>query len=380
MRQFAACTATILLSLSCLALAQEKRSAATNRPCVFAVWLPAAASLEVEGYVTKSRGEFRLFESPPVPVGRTYVYTLRAIHGGIVVTRAIEVSPDKQTEIDLRPDFGIPVPAQPQKKPEPQEKATKPAEQKTESKPPSKQPSSPAFTIHGFRDVVVAVGGTATLRVSVQRQGLDSLISLEFSGLPKGVTFSQSTIPANADHLDLTIRAAADTAPGKYAISVTAKTPAYQQVAKFTILVVEEVKVKPALPPVAKPAEKKTSSSASPDDRKSPSPGDQPAIQHPLGFLAVAGPELITLSPGQSAKVVFKVWRKAVTGEVHFRWISVPESVSAPSATLKSEEDTAVMLLTVAADAAPLSRDCRLQVATAGGAIRLEIPVRVEIR
>ncbi len=382
MRRYATFCLAALITLTALGLAQDKKP--QERPCIFTVLLPAHARLEIEGYVARSRGEIRLFESPPVPVGRTYTYTLRAIHGGIVVTRTIEVSPDKHVEIDLRPDFGIRVPvhppAKPDKKPEGPEKVTKPPQKETLPKTPTEKPAPlGSFSISGFRDVMVTAGGTVSLRITVQRENLDTLIGLEFSGLPKGISVNQTTIPAKANHLDLMIRADSSVNPGKYLITVHAKATGVQRSNKFHILVVEEIKAKPALPPVSKP-EQKTPQPTKPEPNANPAPVEQSTIKHPFGFLTVSGPKSVTLSPGQTAVITLKITRKQVGGLVHLRWLDLPSYFSAPAVNLKEDADTALLSLSVPAGAAPISREVRLQIATAGEAVRLEFPIRIEIR
>jgi hypothetical protein len=382
MRRHATFCLAALITLTALGLAQDKKP--QERPCVFTVLLPANARLEIEGYVARSRGEIRLFESPPVPVGRTYTYTLRAIHGGIVVTRTVEVSPDKQVEIDLRPDFGIrvpvPPPAKPDKKPEEPEKVTKPPQKETQPKPTTEKPAPVgSFSVSGFRDVILTAGGTVSLRITVQREHLDSLISLEFSGLPKGITVSQTTIPAGANHLDLMIRADSSINPGKYLITVHAQAAGVQRSSKFHVLVVEEIKAKPALPPVSKP-EQKAPPPTKAEPNANPAPVEQSTIKHPFSFLTVSGPKSVTLSPGQTAVITLKITRNQVGGLVHLRWLDLPSYFSAPAITLKEGDDSAPVSLSVPADAAPISREFRLQISTAGEAVRLEFPIRIEIR
>ncbi|GBD36526.1 hypothetical protein HRbin36_01651 [bacterium HR36] len=376
-----------LLSAVCLApvlAAQDKKPAASERPCVFTVLVPPTAHLEVEGYPTKSRGEIRLFESPPMPSGKTYVYTIRAIHGGIVVTRTLEVSPDKPAELDLRPDFGIQVPATPKATPKPKTPETvepKPPVQPS-TKPPEQKPSKPAappsFTLGGIRDVMLAAGGTATVRLTVERKNLDGLIQLTFANLPRGVTVNQSTIPAGANSIDLIFRAAPGIPGGKHPVTLKAQAVGAQQTAKFSIIVVEELSAKPIIPAKAKPVSPAPSKSDPPAKPTGVTPSSE--ITHSLGFLQVSGPQLVTLAPGHSAKLLFRVVRQNVRGPVHFQWTLLPKGVNAPSASLKETDDQVVLSLSAAADAAPVAYEAVLEVATAGGAIRLEIPIRLEIR
>ncbi|MDW8222773.1 MAG: hypothetical protein RMJ82_07480 [Gemmatales bacterium] len=364
---------------------QDKKPVKDEEPCLFTILLPAAAHLEIEGYPVKSRGEVRLFESPAMPRGKTYVYTVRAMHDGIVVTRTIEVSPDKHATLDLRPDFGmkVPLPVEPSPKPKVPEKTPsepvepKPAEKKPEPEPkPSKPEIPPQFSLTGLRDLLVPINGTSTLRLGVTRKNLQSMIHLEFAGLPKGVSVNQTTIPAGANALDLTFRAASDASPGKYLVKLRAHALGVQEFAQFSVTVVEQLKVQPIIPAKPQPAESPPTKPESPASGSS-SPAD---ISHPLGFLKLSGPNVVILSPGQPAKLLFRVSRQRIGGPVHFHWTSLPANVNAPAATLKDEENEAILVVTPSADAAPIVYNAQLTVSAAGGAVRLEIPVRMEIR
>ncbi len=72
----------------------------------FEVRLPAGAVLEIDGRKTTATGEMRKFETPPLAVGKTHSYTLKATANGKEVTRTIELAHGKDNRIDLRPDFG----------------------------------------------------------------------------------------------------------------------------------------------------------------------------------------------------------------------------------------------------------------------------------
>ncbi len=79
---------------------------AGSLPVNLRVYLPANAQLLIEGAKTQQTGEVRRFQSPPLAVGRTYVYTLRATwtEGGQekVTERKVEVRPGQETVVDLR--------------------------------------------------------------------------------------------------------------------------------------------------------------------------------------------------------------------------------------------------------------------------------------
>ncbi|MCS7167449.1 MAG: hypothetical protein RMI91_04270 [Gemmatales bacterium] len=387
--------------------AQDKKPVVTERPCLFYIFVPAMAHLEIEGYVTRSRGEIRFFESPPVPTGKTYSYTVRAIYGGIVVTRTLEVSPDAIAQLDLRPDFGIKVPAptEPPTKPKPKE-PEKTKAKPVELKPPVKKPdekkdkptSPPSFTMTGLRDVLLPLNGAATVRLGVKRTNFDGVIYLDFKGLPKGVTANQNTIPAGADALDVTFRADQDAPVGKYLVTVRAHAAQLEQVAKMTMVVVEELRAKPLIQaqpqtPAAPPPKQETPKAPAPS-QPSKAPGQpskteakpRPAstssgeLIHPLGYLKVSGPDLVTLSPGETTKLLLHVTRQHISGPIRLHWSAIPSSVVAPAATLAENEEQVVLTLTAQSDAAPIDYLAKLVVSAAGGAIRLEKPIRIEIR
>lgn len=81
---------------------------AKTQPVYLKVWVPPTAQLEIEGAQTKAAGELRLFESPPVAVGKVYSYTLKAtwVEGGKPreVQRTVRVAAGKETVVDLRAD------------------------------------------------------------------------------------------------------------------------------------------------------------------------------------------------------------------------------------------------------------------------------------
>jgi uncharacterized protein (TIGR03000 family) len=90
-------------------------SGAEKSPLSLQVRLPADAALEIDGYRTRSTGEVRLYQSPPVAKGWVYRYTLRATRGGKVVERVITVRPEEPLRLDLRPDFRAQAPDSQQK-------------------------------------------------------------------------------------------------------------------------------------------------------------------------------------------------------------------------------------------------------------------------
>jgi len=118
---------------SVAALAQE---ATKTQPIQLRVYVPAGAALEIEGTKTKATGEVRRFVSPPVAVGKTYIYLLKAIWKeqgqDVVRTEEIRVQPGKEVIVDLRKAVAR---AEPEKKPEADKKAEEPASPKKSRTP-----------------------------------------------------------------------------------------------------------------------------------------------------------------------------------------------------------------------------------------------------
>jgi uncharacterized protein (TIGR03000 family) len=79
--------------------------AADDEVIVFEVLLPASALLEIDGNKTTETGEKRTYETPPLPAGGRYHYTLKATLGDKVVTRQMHLAHGAANTLDLRPDF-----------------------------------------------------------------------------------------------------------------------------------------------------------------------------------------------------------------------------------------------------------------------------------
>ncbi|HXG10474.1 MAG TPA: TIGR03000 domain-containing protein [Gemmataceae bacterium] len=90
------------LYLTALWAAQEPVKA---QPVRLKVMVPANAEVEIEGAKTKQTGPVRRFISPPVEVGKTYVYSIKATwtQDGkpVTVERTVRVKPGEEVEVDL---------------------------------------------------------------------------------------------------------------------------------------------------------------------------------------------------------------------------------------------------------------------------------------
>src|SRR5262249_12615681 len=78
---------------------------ASVRPLKFQVLLPADADLTVDEFTTHSTGETRSFESPDVPVGKTYRYTLIARWRGQTLKREVHIMHDAANVFDWRTEL-----------------------------------------------------------------------------------------------------------------------------------------------------------------------------------------------------------------------------------------------------------------------------------
>jgi uncharacterized protein (TIGR03000 family) len=143
----------LVLAVACGVLPALPATAQEMRPIFFDVILPAGATLEIDGYLTRSTGASRSFETPPVAAGRTYAYSIKAVAGGKQVTKKIQLRPEEHSVIDLRPDFAaaaaaiatLPTPM-PRPEPKPQPKPEPKPEPKPQPKPePKNELDRPGF-------------------------------------------------------------------------------------------------------------------------------------------------------------------------------------------------------------------------------------------
>jgi len=107
----------LVLAVACGVLPVSPAAAQQMRPIFFEVKLPAGATLEIDGYLTKSTGDSRSFETPPVATGRSYAYAIKAVLGDRQVTKKIVLRPEERAVFDLRPDFAAAARATPEPKP-----------------------------------------------------------------------------------------------------------------------------------------------------------------------------------------------------------------------------------------------------------------------
>src|SRR5579862_5868039 len=93
-----------MLGAAPLALAQDE----AKKPARLRIFVPANASVEIEGVKTKQTGEERTFVSPPLVVGKKYIYSVKATwtdQAGqqVVKEENARVTGGQETIVDLRP-------------------------------------------------------------------------------------------------------------------------------------------------------------------------------------------------------------------------------------------------------------------------------------
>jgi uncharacterized protein (TIGR03000 family) len=94
--------AAVLLPLSPGVRTQEPET----RTAQIRVLVPADARVDIDGKPTRQTGETRLFVTPPLPVDRSFEYTIKAtwVRAGRVLPyiRVVKVTPGEETLVDLR--------------------------------------------------------------------------------------------------------------------------------------------------------------------------------------------------------------------------------------------------------------------------------------
>jgi uncharacterized protein (TIGR03000 family) len=93
--------ATGNVRLNWLASAAAK---AAEETIPFEIRVPADAKLELDGHKTKSKGVVRHFETPAMPTGHSYHYTVKVRHGDTVYSRVIHLEHGGKNVFDFRTD------------------------------------------------------------------------------------------------------------------------------------------------------------------------------------------------------------------------------------------------------------------------------------
>src|SRR5207245_4127822 len=106
-------TLVLWLALSSITLSASFSPAqvsnnSTRKPAKIRVMVPADAQVAFDGYKTGQTGEIRFFESPPLPGGQKFKYTVKASWKAqgkdVVKEKELLVQAGIETSVDLRPD------------------------------------------------------------------------------------------------------------------------------------------------------------------------------------------------------------------------------------------------------------------------------------
>src|SRR5438552_3531171 len=100
-------TALAGCALLTLVLPLAAQGTAETKEAYLVVTLPESATLLVDGYTTKTTGETRRFETPPLVMGKKYAYKLKATWKDdkgmeVVRERKVTVKAGEETSVDLR--------------------------------------------------------------------------------------------------------------------------------------------------------------------------------------------------------------------------------------------------------------------------------------
>lgn len=223
------------------AAAGDEPDATRERPSLVIIRLPADASLEIDGVLTRQSGEVREFDTPPLPVGKTYWYAIKATwsEGDKVVTRQARavVRAGGTTELDLRKEPTLPPPA------------VKPA------------PPVPSLKIEAPATLELVAGGKAVLPVKVLREHVPGTVTVTLEGLPESVR--RPTVLIGSDRQEASIEleaptslreetiaakviARAEAVQAEAVVRVTVRAPAV--VKSFTVSVPESLVLVPGGP------------------------------------------------------------------------------------------------------------------------------------
>ena len=262
---------------------------ADQQPAFLTVLVPPDAQVEIQGAKTTSKGEIRNFVSPPIIVGKEYVYTVKATWRDRTITREVPIMVGKPAVVDLRADFA-------KAKPLP--------------------PPAGKFSLDVSRSVTLKPGETDTVMVHVKRDNFNDAIELTFDGLPAGVKVPGATIPAGANSAKVTITAAKTAKPGSSKVTVHGKAGAQHATATFKLNIEAEE------PPVG-------------------------------GRFTLTVPAALTLEPGDEKPLVIKVKRDNLDDPIEITFKGAPKGVKIGNVTIPAKKDSAEAKVTVDKDAKP---------------------------
>jgi uncharacterized protein (TIGR03000 family) len=88
----------------------------TTTRTIIRIYVPAKAEVFVGEARTRSKGEERVFISPPLVAGQRYSYEVRVVHEGRTVKQTVRFTGGGKVEVDFRPELRKPPPPTQQEK------------------------------------------------------------------------------------------------------------------------------------------------------------------------------------------------------------------------------------------------------------------------
>jgi uncharacterized protein (TIGR03000 family) len=85
--------------------AEDKPASSAAQPIVFELRVPADAIVVIEGEKTRTTGEIRQYQTPPVLPGKRYAYALKVSAKGKELTKELTLKHGVPNVLDLRPEF-----------------------------------------------------------------------------------------------------------------------------------------------------------------------------------------------------------------------------------------------------------------------------------
>lgn len=238
--------------------------AADKKPVLLDILLPADAELEVNGHKTKSTGETRQFQSPPVTSGRTYAYALKVVWHGNTLTRRIELQPGNPITLDLRTELQTPA----------------------EPKPVG------SFALLVPPALMLGADAKVVFPLRVKRFHFSDEVTITFENLPKGITVPKVTLSQDQSEGHAILSADTDAAHGTHEINVVAASGSTKDASTIEITV-----AKPESKPERAP---RTPSKTKPETKPAKVSAAEPVLQLVL-------PSVVDVKVGQKQLVEMQV-------------------------------------------------------------------------
>ena len=279
-----------------------------RKPVCLDIRVPEDAELEVNGHKTKSRGELRRFESPPVVVGRTYEYSLKVSWHGHTLTRRLQMQPERPVTLDLRKDL----------------------QALAEPKPAG------SFALLAPPALMLRVDDNVAFPLRVKRFDCPDAISIHFENLPKGITAPDVMLSKGQSENNAILFAAADAQQGSHEIRIVAASGPTKDDSTIKIIVTSpetRSQIKTEKGPVTSP-ETKAENNTEPkleipvEPKLEVKPEMKPGTK-PSPGLRLVSPVRVALHPGQSKYVEVLAMMESgepLPAEPTVTLVSLPES------------------------------------------------------